>query len=69
MEKVEKMIKAYNEKARKWGFEELTVDNSSINSYFKEKEIIDDSFFKKIKILYQNGYMKEDYEKIKKALN
>lgn len=69
MAKVEKMIEAYNKKAKKWGFDELEVNNGSLNVEFKEKTTVGYSHFERIKVLYQNGYMKEDYEKIKKALS
>ena len=69
MEKINKMIEAYNKKAEKWGFDEIKISNGTITTQFKEKSNDNCSFFKKIKIVYQNGYMQEDYEKIKKELN
>ncbi len=69
MAKIDKMIEAYNKKAKKWGFDELEVNNGSLNVEFKEKTTVGYSCFERIKVLYQNGYMKEDYEKIKKALS
>ena len=68
MEKINKMIEAYNKKAVKWGYDEIKISNGTIVPQFKEKSNDNCSFFKKIKIVYQNGYMQEDYEKIKKEL-
>ena len=69
MSKVEKMIEAYNKKAKKWGFDEIEIVNGKISKPFINKINFDGGFFKGIKILYQNGYMEEDYNKIEKALN
>lgn len=69
MEKIQKMIEAYNKKAKKWGYDEISIENNQINKPFAEKTTIGCSFCGKIKIAYQNGYLKEDYEKIEKALN
>jgi hypothetical protein len=63
------MIKAYNKKAKKWGYDEISIENNQINKPFIEKTTIGYSFWRKIKIAYQNEYLKEDYEKIEKALN
>lgn len=68
MEQIKKMIEAYNKKAKKWGFDEIEVNNGSLNTEFKEKTTIGYSFFGRIKVLYQNGYMKEDYLAIKNVL-
>ena len=68
MEKIQKMIKAYNKKAKKWGFDEIEVVNGKLSKGFSEKSTSGNSFFGKINVIYQNGYMKEDYEKIKNAL-
>jgi phosphosulfolactate synthase (CoM biosynthesis protein A) len=68
MDKIQKMIETYNNKANKWGFDEIEVNNGSLNTEFKEKTTIGYSFFGRIKVLYQNGYMKEEYEKIKNSL-
>ena len=68
MDKIQKMIEAYNKKARKWGFDEIEIVNGRISKPFAEKVNMNYGFFKAIKVLYQNGYMKEDYEKIKNAL-
>lgn len=69
MEQIKKMIEAYNKKAQKWGFDEIEIVNGEISKKFSEKTTFNYGFFTKIKILYQNGYMKEDYEKIKNALS
>ncbi len=69
MEQIKKMIEAYNKKAKKWGFDEIEVNNGSLNTKFKEKTTIGYSFFGRIKVLYQNGYMKEDYLAIKNVLS
>jgi hypothetical protein len=69
MEKIQKIIEAYNKKAKKWGYDEISIENNQINKPFTEKTTIGCSFWRKIKIAYQNGYLKEDYEKIEKALN
>jgi phosphosulfolactate synthase (CoM biosynthesis protein A) len=68
MDKIQKMIEAYNKKARKWGFDEIEIVNGRISKPFMEKVNMNYGFFKAIKVLYQNGYMKEEYYKIKKAL-
>ena len=68
MDKIQKMIEAYNKKARKWGFDEIEIINGRISKPFAEKVNMNYGFFKAIKVLYQNGYMKEDYDKIKNAL-
>lgn len=68
MEKINKMIEAYNKKAVKWGYDLICVINDKLNEPFIEKSTEGMSFFKKIKTTFQNGYMKEDYEKIKKEL-
>jgi len=68
MDKIQKMIEAYNKKARKWGFDEIEIVNGRISKPFAEKVNMNYGFFKAIKVLYQNGYMKEDYDKIKNAL-
>ena len=68
MDKIQKMVEAYNKKANKWGFDEIEVNNGSLNTEFKEKTTIGYSLFGRIKVLYQNGYMKEEYEKIKNSL-
>lgn len=69
MEKIQKMIEAYNKKAKKWKYDEISIESNQINKPFIEKATIGCSFWRKIKIAYQNGYLKEDYEKIEKALN
>ena len=68
MDKIQKMIEAYNKKAHKWGFDEIEIVNGRISKPFAEKVNMNYGFFKAIKVLYQNGYMKEDYDKIKNAL-
>lgn len=68
MEKIQKMIEAYNKKAKKWGFDEIEVVNGKLSKEFSEKSTSGNSFFGKINVIYQNGYMKEDYEKIKNVL-
>ena len=65
IQKIQKMIEAYNKKANKWGFDKIEV---TLNTEFKEKTTIGYSFFGRIKVLYQNGYMKEYYKKIKNSL-
>ena len=62
------MIEAYNKKAKKWGFDEIEVVNGKISKDFSEKEMNGKGFLAKIKTLYQNGYMKEDYLAIKNVL-
>jgi hypothetical protein len=69
MEQVKKMIESYNKKAQKWRFEKIEVINGKISKEFSEKTTNGKGFFGKIKVIYQNGYMKEDYEKIKNALS
>jgi hypothetical protein len=69
MKKIQKMIEAYNKKAKKWEYDEISIENNQINKPFIEKTTIGCSFWEKIKIVYRNGYLKEDYEKIEKALN
>ena len=69
MEKIEKMIKAYNKKAEKWGYETVNVENGKTMEKFVGKPLDGLSFFKKIKVAYQNGYLNEDYDKIKKELD
>ena len=68
MDKIQKMVEAYNKKARKWGFDEIEIIDGKISKSFVGKVNMNGGFFKGINILYQNGYMKEDYEKIKNAL-
>ena len=68
MDKIQKMVEAYNKKARKWGFDEIEIVNCEISKKFSEKSTEGKGFFGKVNTLYQNGYMKEDYNKIKKAL-
>ena len=58
-----------NNKAKKWKYDEISIESNQINKPFIEKTTIGCSFWRKIKIAYQNGYLKEDYEKIEKALN
>lgn len=69
MEQVKKMIESYNKKAQKWRFEKIEVINGKISKEFSEKTTNGKGFFGKIKVIYQNGYMKEDYDKITKALS
>ena len=40
MAKIDKMIEAYNKKAKKWGFDELEVNNGSLNVEFKAKTTV-----------------------------
>jgi len=68
MDKIQKIIEAYNKKARKWGFDEIEIVDGKISKSFVGKVNMNGGIFKGIKILYQNGYMKEEYDKIKKAL-
>jgi phosphosulfolactate synthase (CoM biosynthesis protein A) len=68
MEKIKEMVEAYNKKANKWGFGEIEIIDGKISKEFTEKSTKGKGLFGSINILYQNGYMKEDYEKIKKAL-
>ena len=65
--KLEKMISAYNKRAGKWGFNELEIKDGKLVKEFVEQPVFG-SFLSKIATLYKNGYMKEDYEKIKKTL-
>jgi phosphosulfolactate synthase (CoM biosynthesis protein A) len=69
MDKIQKMVEAYNKKARKWGFDEIEIIDGKISKSFVGKVNMNGGFFKGINILYQNGYMKEDYDKIKTALS
>lgn len=69
MDKIQKMIEAYNKKARKWGFDEIEIVDGKISKSFVCKVNMNGGIFKGINILYQNGYMKEDYDKIKTALS
>ncbi len=69
MGKIEKMVLAYNRKADKWGYAKITVSNGKIMEKFVGKPLDGLSFLKKIKVVYQNGYLNEDYDKIKKELN
>ncbi len=69
MEKIEKMIKAYNKKAGKWGYEKVNIVDGKLSpSEFKPKfdENVKMGIFKALKTLYRDGYLKEDYEKIEK---
>jgi phosphosulfolactate synthase (CoM biosynthesis protein A) len=68
MDKIQKMVEAYNKKANKWGFDEIEIVDGKISRNFTEKSTEGKGFFGSINILYQNGYMKEDYEKIKNSL-
>jgi phosphosulfolactate synthase (CoM biosynthesis protein A) len=68
MDKIQKMVEAYNKTARKWGFDEIEIIDGKISKSFVGKVNMNGGFFKGINILYQNGYMKEDYEKIKNSL-
>jgi len=68
MTKINTMIEAYNKKARKWGYDEISVENGKLNREFIEKSTLGMSFWKKIKTAYRNGYLEEDYEKIKAKL-
>jgi phosphosulfolactate synthase (CoM biosynthesis protein A) len=68
MEQIKKMIEAYNKKAQKWGFQKIEIVNGKISNEFSVKTTNSKNFFSKIKTTYQNGYMKEDYDKIKNAL-
>ena len=68
MDKIQKMVEAYNKKANKWGFDEIEIVDGKISKEFTEKSTKGKGLFGSINILYQNGYMKEDYEKIKNAL-
>lgn len=69
MEKIKKMIESYNKTAQKWGFDGIEIINGKISKDFSEKTTYAMGFFKKIKIIFQNGYMEDDYQKIKKALS
>ena len=69
MDKIQKMIEAYNNKAHKWGFDEIEIVDGKISKEFSEKSTEGKGFFGSINILYQNGYMKEDYDKIKNSLS
>jgi len=69
MKKLEKMITAYNKKAEKWGFSKIEVVNGKITEDFVEKPYDGLPFFAFMKVAYQNGYLKEDYEKIEKRLS
>jgi phosphosulfolactate synthase (CoM biosynthesis protein A) len=62
------MVKAYNKKAQKWGFDEIEIVNGKISKEFSEKSTEGKGFFGSINVIYQNRYMKEDYEKIKNSL-
>lgn len=68
MEKIKEMVEAYNKKAHKWGFDEIEIIDGKISKEFTEKSTEGKGIFGSINVLYQNGYMKEDYEKIKNAL-
>jgi hypothetical protein len=69
MKKVNEMIEAYNKKAEKWGYKKIEIIDGKIGHEFDTKPENEGSLFKKMGIVYKNGYMKGDYEKIKKALN
>jgi phosphosulfolactate synthase (CoM biosynthesis protein A) len=68
MDKIQKMVEAYNKKASKWGFDEIEIVDGKISKVFTEKSTEGKGFFGLINILYQNGYMKKEYEKIKNSL-
>ncbi|MCR4853875.1 MAG: hypothetical protein K5893_09830 [Prevotella sp.] len=56
MKKLEKMIKAYNKKAAKWGFDSIEIVDGKISRPFVEKPLEHLPFFPSLKIAYQNGY-------------
>lgn len=66
MNKIEKMVKAYNKKAEKWGYDKIEIVNGSINKPFKIKYNCMESMnvFKKMKMMYRDGNLMEDYYKI-----
>ena len=68
MDKIQKMVEAYNKKASKWGFDEIEIVDGKISKEFTEKSTKGKGIFGSINVIYQNGYMKEDYEKIKNSL-
>ena len=71
MDKLEKMIKAYNKKAEKWEYETLQVVNGKlIPDVFTPKynNLDQMGFFKKIKTLYRDGYLQEDFNKIQERI-
>lgn len=71
MEKINKMIKAYNKKAEKWGYETVSVENGELMpETFEPKLWLGEnmSFIKRIKTMYRNGYLQEDYNKIVREL-
>ena len=69
MERIDKLIDAYNKKAEKWGYNPIVVKNGRMINAFDEKDVNGLPFFKRLTVLFQNGYLKEDYEKINDLLN
>ena len=67
MKKIEKLISAYNKRAGKWGFNEIKVVRGKIADEFVDQPVFG-SFLDKITTLYKNGYMKAEYDKIKRLL-
>ena len=67
MDKKLRLIESYNKKAKKWGYEELSLKDGKVIGNFTPKNIDSKSFIMKIIILFQNGYMEEDYMKITKS--
>lgn len=68
MKTVNEKIEAYNKKAKKWGYKPIVIRKGKVVGEFDEKYLYG-SFFHRIKMAYHNGYLKEDFEKIKKELS
>ena len=68
MKRIDKLIEAYNKKAEKWGYTPIVMQNGRILNEFDEKETDGLPFLKRLIVLYRNGYLKEDYEKIQSML-
>ncbi|MBP5422189.1 MAG: hypothetical protein J6Y78_07105 [Paludibacteraceae bacterium] len=66
--KVMEIIKGYNKKAAKWGYELLIYneDSHTISGKFTPKEDPNAGFVKQMKDAYKNGDLGEEWKKILK---
>ncbi len=74
MKKIEKMVKAYNKCARRFGYDTISIDyeNKKIVGEYTPRDIDEykgfKGFFKSVFVGGLNGSMEEDYQRIAKRL-
>jgi hypothetical protein len=71
MQKLQNIIAKYNQKAEAWGYETLSFDSSikELNTVFSRKAAANCNAFKNIKLLYRDGYLESEFNKIQKLIS